>query len=66
MALILPPFYLGIVKLYSNLSDRKLGAAITAVFKSLPGVLIPMIYISAESLRCIMDSTPDAKMDGLG
>mmetsp|Transcript_6681 Transcript_6681/g.12059 ORF Transcript_6681/g.12059 Transcript_6681/m.12059 type:complete len:402 (+) Transcript_6681:214-1419(+) len=65
-ALIVPPVYLGAAKLYSNLSDRKLGAAITALFKSLSGVLIPMLYISAESLRCIMDSTPDAKIDGLG
>ena len=44
-ALTYPPCYLGGVKLYSNLSDRKLGAAITALFKSLPSVLIPMIYI---------------------
>ncbi|GMH99129.1 hypothetical protein TrVE_jg1626 [Triparma verrucosa] len=25
-----------------------------------------MLYVSAESLRCIMDSTPDAKIDELG
>ncbi|GMH83539.1 hypothetical protein TrVE_jg5572 [Triparma verrucosa] len=25
-----------------------------------------MLYISAEALRCIMDSTPDAKVDNLG
>ena len=62
----MPPVYLGVVKLYSNLSDRKLGAAITALFKSLTGVLIPMLYISAESLRCIMESTPDAKFDEWG
>ena len=62
-ALILPPCYLGAVKLYSKFSDRKLGAAITALFKSLPGALIPMLYISAESLRCIMDSTADVKLD---
>ena len=61
--MILPPTYLGAVKLYSKLSDIKLRAAITALFKSLPGVLIPMLYISAESLRCIMDSTFDAKID---
>ena len=65
-ALILPPAYIGAVKLYSNLSDHKLGAAITALFKSLPGVLFPLLYISAESLRCIMDSSPDAKIDGAG
>ena len=65
-ALVLPPCYLGGVKLFSNLSDRKLGAAITALFKSLPGVLVPMLYISAESLRCIFDSKPDAKIDDSG
>ncbi|GMH87010.1 hypothetical protein TrST_g1503 [Triparma strigata] len=65
-ALICPPSFLGGGKLLSNLSDRKLGAAITALFKSLTGVLIPMLYISAESLRCIMDSSPDAKIDDLG
>mmetsp|Transcript_6672 Transcript_6672/g.12050 ORF Transcript_6672/g.12050 Transcript_6672/m.12050 type:complete len:405 (+) Transcript_6672:214-1428(+) len=65
-ALIVPPVYLGAAKLYSNLSDHKLGAAVTGLFKSLSGVLSPMLYISAESLRCIMDSTPDAKIDGLG
>ncbi|GMH77556.1 hypothetical protein TrST_g5704 [Triparma strigata] len=65
-ALICPPSFLGGVKLYSNLSDSKLGAAITALFKSLPGVLIPMLYISAASLRCIMDSTPDTKVDEYG
>ena len=65
-ALILPPSYLGAVKLFSNLSDRKLGAAVTALFKSLPGVLIPMLYISAESLRCIMNSSPNAKIDERG
>ena len=64
--LIVPICFLGTVKLYSNLSDRKLGAAITALFKSLTGVLIPMLYISAESLRCIMDSTPDTKIDRQG
>ncbi|GMI02595.1 hypothetical protein TrVE_jg13793 [Triparma verrucosa] len=65
-ALICPPAYLGSVKLLSNLSDSKLGAAITALFKSLSGVLILMLYISAEALRCIMDSIPDAKIDNLG
>ncbi|GMH54708.1 hypothetical protein TrST_g5681 [Triparma strigata] len=33
---------------------------------SLPGVLFPLLYISAESLRCIMDSTPEDKIDDLG
>ena len=69
-ALIQLPCFLGGAKLYSNLSDRKLGAAVTALFKSLPGFLIPMLYISAESLRCIMDSNvntdPDDKVDEWG
>ena len=54
------------VKLYSKLSDRKLGAAVTGLFRSLPGVLIPMLYISAESLRCIMESSSDDKIDEKG
>ncbi|GMH54829.1 hypothetical protein TL16_g11384 [Triparma laevis f. inornata] len=65
-ALIWLPCFLGGVKLYSKLSDRKLGAAITALFKSLPGFLIPMFYISAESLRCIIASTPEDKIDDSG
>ncbi|GMH98279.1 hypothetical protein TrST_g982 [Triparma strigata] len=36
------------------------------MFKSLTGVLIPTLFISAESLRCIMESTPDAKIDDRG
>jgi len=42
-ALVTPPCLLGTAKLYSNLSDRKLGAAVTALFKSLFGVLFPML-----------------------
>ena len=61
--LILPIAFLGGSKLYSNLSDRKLGPALTMLFKSLPNVLFPMIYISTEALRCIMNSSPDAKID---
>ena len=66
LALVFPPLFLAGVKLYANLSDRKLGAAVTALFKSLPGVLIPVLYISAESLRCIMDASPDDKLDEQG
>ena len=59
-ALICPPCFLSGIKLCSNLSDSNLGDAITSLFKSLPGVLVPILYISTESFRCIMDSTPDA------
>jgi len=48
-------------KMYSKLSDRKLGAAVTALFKSLPGVLGSMLYVSAASLRCLMKY--DSKVD---
>ena len=65
-ALICLPCFLGGVKLYSKLSDRKLGAAVTALFKSIPGVLVPMLYISTESLRCIMNSGPGDKLDEWG
>ena len=44
----------GVAKLYSNLPDGKIGVAVTALFKSLPGVLGSILYISAASLRCLM------------
>jgi len=65
-ALICPPIYFALAKNYSKLSDRKLGAAVTALFKSIPGVLFPMLYISAESLNCIMESSSDDKLDEKG
>ena len=58
--------YPAVVKLYSNLSDRKLGATVTALFKSIPSVLIPMLYISGESLRCIINASADAKLAHFG
>ncbi|GMH90227.1 hypothetical protein TrST_g12950 [Triparma strigata] len=66
LTLLLPPIYLAANKLASKLSDRKLGAAATEGLKSLPGVLIPILYISSSSLRCIMDASPDDKIDEWG
>ncbi|GMH88227.1 hypothetical protein TrST_g10302 [Triparma strigata] len=64
---MLPPSYFAVIKLYSRLSDLKLGAVITTGFKSLPSVLLPMLYISTASLRCIASiASPDIKIDNLG
>ncbi|GMH57721.1 hypothetical protein TL16_g02450 [Triparma laevis f. inornata] len=63
---MLVPSYLAIVKLYSKFSDRKLGAATTTIFKSPPGILGSLLYISASSMQCIMDSKYDDDLDELG
>ncbi|GMH68258.1 hypothetical protein TrLO_g10150 [Triparma laevis f. longispina] len=47
---------LALVKLYSRLSDRRLGLAITNMFKSLPGILGSTLYVGSSALRCILNS----------
>ncbi|GMH76024.1 hypothetical protein TL16_g06946 [Triparma laevis f. inornata] len=64
--LILPPSYLALVKLYSKFSVRKLGVVVTTIFKSFPGILGSMLYISASAMQCIMDSKPDDELDEWG
>ncbi|GMH47387.1 hypothetical protein TrLO_g2693 [Triparma laevis f. longispina] len=66
LTLILVPTFLAIAKLYSNFSDLKLGAAVTTMFKALPGVLGSLLYISASSTQCIMDLKPDDELDKYG
>ncbi|GMI04176.1 hypothetical protein TrLO_g9542 [Triparma laevis f. longispina] len=61
--LILVPSYLAVAKFYSKFSNLKLGATITTVFKALPGVIGSMLYISASSMQCIMNSKPEDELD---
>ena len=64
--LILVPSYLAVAKLYSKFSDRRLGAAVTTIFKSLPRLLGSLLFISASSMQCIMDSKPEDELDENG
>ena len=60
--LVCPLFVIGSTKLYSKLSPNRLGAAVTAIFKSLPGLLGSMLYISTSSLRCVIN-TPSSQSE---
>ncbi|GMH61765.1 hypothetical protein TrLO_g7558 [Triparma laevis f. longispina] len=61
-ALLLVPSYLASAKLYSKFEDPKLGAAITTIFKALPGLLGSLLYISSASIQCIMNYSSEDKM----
>lgn len=63
---IFPPCFLACIKLYSKFSDRRLAAAITTIFKSLPGLFGSMLYIGTSSLQCIMNSKPEVELDERG
>ena len=46
-----------ITKVVNGLSDEDLSKVLTRLFQSLPGVLVPILYISAAAMRCIMASS---------
>ena len=52
-----------IVLSFNSLTDQELNNAITKLFKSLPKILGPIVYLSGASLRCIV-KTGGENVDG--
>jgi len=52
--IIWPPLFYFAASSWNNLLNKDLSSALMTIFKSLPGVLSTILYISASSLRCII------------